>query len=72
MTLNDFTQDIANYLCKKLPDVNVATLLEIAEFTTMRAYNYTQDEIKEASIKWCDQQKKANDLFLKYIEKRMQ
>ena len=71
MTLNDFTQDVANYLYKKLPDANAATLLEIAEFTTMKAYNYAQDEIKESYQKWYDGQKKANDLFLKYIENRM-
>ena len=71
MTLNDFTKDVADYLCKKLPDANAATLLEIAEFTTMKAYNYAQDEIKASYEKWFDGQKKSNDLFLKYIEKRI-
>lgn len=71
MTLNDFSQDVATYLCNKLLDVNVATLSEIAEYVTAKAHNYAQDEIKESYQKWFDGQKKANDLFLKYIETRI-
>ena len=71
MTLNEFSQDVATYLCNKLPDVNVATLFEIVEYVTAKAHNCAQDEIKAAYEKWFDGQQKANDLFLKYIEKRI-
>ena len=71
MTLNDFSQCVAEYLCNKLPDINIATLSEVAEFVTAKAHNYAQDEIKESYQKWFDGQKKVNELFLKYIETRM-
>lgn len=71
MTLNDFSQAVATYLCAKLPDINIATLSEIAEYLTAKAHNYAQDEIQAAYQKWFEGQKKANDLFLKYIETRI-
>lgn len=71
MTLNDFSQDVVTYLCNKLPDVNIATLSEIAEYITAKTHNYAQDEKQAAYEKWFEGQKKANDLFLKYIETRI-
>lgn len=71
MTLNDFAKEVSDYMYKKLPDVNAATILEIAEFTTMKAHNYTIDELEIANEKWCKYQDQANKLYLKYIEKRI-
>jgi hypothetical protein len=69
MTLNEFSQDVATYLCNKLPDVNVATLLEIAEYTTAKAHNYAQDEVKVVSEQWYKETKKIERDYRNYMKR---
>ena len=69
MTLGDYAQEITNYLCKKLPCVDTATILEIAEFAAMKANNYTQDEIKKNNESWYDAMKKHDEFLHKLYER---
>ena len=74
MELNKYTQEVVDYLCKKLPDVNVATILEIAEFFVMKSNNYSQDQIKKHDEHWLDQMKRHDDfyskLYLKLVKEK--
>ena len=47
MTLNEYTQEVVDYLHKKLPDINPATLCEIAEFFVMKSHNFATDIVAE-------------------------
>lgn len=69
MTLNEFAQDVVDYLYKKLPDVNEATLLEIAELMTAKAFNYAQDELKASNEKWSEQFRKSNEVYFDWIKR---
>jgi hypothetical protein len=69
MTLVDYAQELVDYLCKKIPDINPATAIEIAEFATMKAGNYAQDEIKANNKSWYDSMKK-HDEFLHMLYER--
>ena len=52
MTLNKYAQEVFDYLVKKLPDTNQATLLEITEFVTMKSQNLADDKISENNQTW--------------------
>lgn len=69
MTLGDYAQEVVDYLCKKIPDINPATILEIAEFATMKANNYAQDEIKKNNQSWFDAMKKHDEFLHKLYER---
>lgn len=69
MTLGDYAQEVVDYLCKKIPDINPATAIEIAEFATMKANNYAQDEIKANNRSWFNGMKRHDDLYLKLMKK---
>ena len=69
MTLHEYTQEVIDYLCKKLPDVNVATLYEIAEFFAMKTSNYAQDEIKTNNQSWFGNMKRYDDFWIKLMKK---
>ena len=64
MTLIEYTQAVVDYLAKKLPDINPATLCEIAEFFAMKTHNYTQDELKKNNEQWLDNMKRYDEWYL--------
>lgn len=67
MTLGEYAQEVVDYLSKKIPDINMSTAMEIAEFATMKANNYAQDEIKANNKSWYDGIKRYDDLILKFM-----
>jgi hypothetical protein len=70
MTLHEYTQEVVDYLCKKLPNVNVATILEIAEFFTMKTNNYSWDEIKKNNASWYNGIQKHDEFLHKIYERK--
>lgn len=70
MTLGNYAQEVVDYLCKKIPDINPATALEIAEFATMKAYNYAQDEIKTINKSWYKGMKDHDEFLHKLYERK--
>jgi len=52
MTLNEYAQEVFDYMAKKLPDINQATLLEIVEFFAMKSNNFVSDKIEESNKEW--------------------
>lgn len=70
MTLGDYAQEIVDYLCKKIPGIDPATVLEVAEFATMKANNYVQDEIKKNNSSWFDAMKKHDEFLYKLYERK--
>lgn len=68
MTLGEYAQEVVDYLFKKIPDINPATAIEIAEFATMKANNYTQDEINANNKSWHDSMKKHDEFLHKLYE----
>ena len=74
MTIIEFAQDTADYLSKKFPDVNVASIAEAAEYIAMRASNYTQDVLKEELNKsnefWLKHTRRIEDLYYKCLMER--
>ena len=69
MTLGNYAQEFVDYLCKKIPDINQATLMEIAEFATMKACNYANDEIKRNNKSWYDGFKRSEDLYMQVAKR---
>lgn len=71
MTIIELAQDTADYLSKKFPDVNVASIAEAAEYVAMRANNYTQDVVKEELNKsnefWLKHTKRIEDFYYKFL-----
>jgi hypothetical protein len=68
MTLIEYTQEVADYLAKKLPDANPATLCEIAEFFAMKTNNYAQDALNKNNEQWLVIMKKQDDWYLKIMK----
>ena len=52
MTLNEYAKQIIDYLCNKIPDINPATIQEIAEFFVMKSDNFAKDEIAKNNKSW--------------------
>lgn len=69
MTLGNYAQEVVDYLFKKIPDINPATAIEIAEFATMKANNYAQDEIKNNNASWFDAMRKHDEFLYKLYER---
>ena len=69
MTLIEFAQSIADYLCNKIPDVDEATITEIAELVTTKTFNYTQDELKKSNEEWQNRLEKQNDMYINWIKR---
>lgn len=69
MTLNELTQEVVDYLTKKLPDVNQATLLEIAEFFVMKSNNYASDMVVKNSETWLKHMKRNDEWYLEMIKR---
>lgn len=70
MTLNEYTQEVFDYMYKKLPDVNQATLLEITEFFVMKSNNFAFDRVAENYEQWQKYTKQSNDLYIKMLERK--
>ena len=74
MTIIEFAHDAADYLSKKFPDANVASIAEAAEYLAMRANNYTQDVLKEELNKsnelWLKHTRRIEDLYYKCLMER--
>ena len=69
MTLNEYAQDVLDYMIKKLPDVNQATLIEITEFFIMKSNNFSADKIAENNQEWQNALKRHDKRWDKFIEK---
>ena len=69
MTLGNYVQEFVDYLCKKIPDINQATLMEIAEFAAMKAQNYVYDEVKKNNQSWYEGMKRHDDLYLQLMKR---
>ena len=69
MTLGEYAQEVVDYLCKKLPDINPATIVEIAEFVTAKASNYAQDDIKKNNQSWFGGMKRHDEFYLELMKK---
>jgi hypothetical protein len=70
MTLTKFVQEVVDYLYNKVPDMNAATMLEIAEFVAMKANNYATDMVKDNSERWLDYIRKNDEWYLKILKER--
>lgn len=69
MTLNEYVQEVVNYLYNKLPDVNPATICEIAEFFVMKSSNFANDKIAENNSMWQKEFERYNKQWDKLVEK---
>lgn len=69
MTLNEYTQEVFDYMVKKLPDVNQATLLEITEFFVMKSNNFANDVVAEHNNLWLKEFERYNKQWDRLIEK---
>ena len=69
MGLHEYTQEVVDYLVKKLPDANPATLCEIAEFFTMKTNNYTSDMIAKNSEQWTKQIQRNDEFYIEFIKR---
>ena len=58
MTLNEYSQEVLDYMIKKLPDVNQATLYEVTEFFVMKSNNFATDMIAENNTRWQEELKR--------------
>ena len=68
MTLGNYAQEVVDYLCNKIPDINPSTAMEIAEFAAMKANNYAQDMLKENNNRWLKSTERSNELYLKFLK----
>ena len=69
MELHEYTQEVVDYLVKKIPDVNTATLYEIAEFFTMKTNNYTSDMITKNSEQWLKHMQKNDEFYIEVMKR---
>ena len=69
MTLNEYAQEVVDYLYKKLPDINPATLCEIAEFFVMKSSNFANDQIAESNKVMQKIFKRHDEQWMKILEK---
>ena len=60
MTLSEYTSEVNKYLRAKLPDVNHATLYEIAEFFVMKSNNFASDMVADNNKTWQEVFKRHN------------
>ena len=68
MTLGEYAQEVVDYLCKKIPGIDPATVIEIAECLTAKTANYAQDEIKENNKNWFDTLKQHDNFYINLIK----
>ena len=69
MTLNEYAQEVLDYMVKKLPDVNPATLCEIAEFFAMKSHNFANDMIAENNKSWHEHLKRDEKHMDRLLER---
>lgn len=69
MTLNEYAQEVFDYMVKKLPDVNQATLLEITEFFIMKSNNFATDMVAKHNEDWRKELDRYNKRWDRFIEK---
>lgn len=68
MTLTKYVSEIDDYLVKKLPDTNHATLCEIAEFFAMKSHNYATDCVLECEKIWREELNRSNKKYDDLLE----
>jgi hypothetical protein len=69
MTLEKYTQEVFDYMCKKLPDVNQAVLYEVAEFFVLKSNNFAYDMIAENNTRWLKEFERYNKQWDRLVEK---
>lgn len=69
MTLNEYTQEVYDYLDKKLPNCNPATLCEIAEFFVMKSSNFANDLLVEHNTAMQKMIDRRDKQWIKVLEK---
>lgn len=69
MTLEQYAQDIYKYLVSKAPTMEHSTAAEIAEFTAMKAYNYTVDAIAENNKAWSKEYMRSSNSWEQLLRK---
>ena len=69
MTLNEYSQEVLDYMVKKLPDVNPATLCEIAEFFAMKSNNFAYDMIAKNSEQWLKHIERNDKWYLEMMKR---
>ena len=72
MTLNELTQEVADYLTNKLPDVNPATLCEITEFFVMKSHNFASDMMTKSNEQWLKQINRNDEFYIELIKRYKQ
>lgn len=69
MTLEKYTQEVFDYMTKKLPDVNQATLCEIAEFFAIKSNNFAYDMIAKNSEQWLKHIERNDKWYLEMMKR---
>lgn len=69
MTLNEYSQEVANYLYNKVPDINPATICEIAEFFVMKSNNFAHDMVAENNKAWKKEFDRHNKQWERFVAK---
>lgn len=69
MTLEKYTQEVFDYITKKLPDANQATLLEITEFFVMKSNNFATDIVTANNERWLKEFERYNKQWDRLVEK---
>lgn len=69
MELHEYTQEVVDYMAKKLPDVNPATLCEIAEFFVMKTSNYTSDMIAKNNKQWWKHIQRNDEFYIEFMKR---
>ena len=69
MTLVEYTQEVLDYMVKKLPDVNHATLCEIAEFFAMKSNNFAYDMTAKNSEQWIKHIERNDKWYLEIMKR---
>lgn len=69
MTLEKYAQEVFDYMINKLPDVNHATLYEIAEFFVLKSNNFASDMIVENNKSWQESFRRYEKQVDKIIER---
>ena len=52
VTAEKLTEEIFKYLSSKVPDMEVHTAMEITEYITLKAINFTFDVMREREKAW--------------------
>lgn len=69
MTLEQYAQDVYTYLISKIPNIESCIAAEVAEFTTMKTYNYTVDAIAKNNKAWQKEYRRSNDSWEQLLRK---